>query len=180
MSDVRPMASSRFCNASRSILCKGRLVKIEIRALSIRYASEKARCFSASVPSAAAGSGTPQWAVIGWPGQTGQLSLAALSQTVNTKSSSGAPGRVNSSQSFDRAKPVSKFRPGCVWNPVNQGYLAWSVASIRIVETGCRDHKRQSPESSVPRPSRTSAASPAPSRPVCLQSDWPDKPLSVA
>ena len=30
--------------------------------------------------------------VIGWPGQIGQTSLAALSQTVKTKSSSGAPG----------------------------------------------------------------------------------------
>ena len=40
---------------------------------------------SASVPVAAAGSGTPQWALIGWPGQVGQTSAAALSQTVNTK-----------------------------------------------------------------------------------------------
>ena len=34
----------------------------------------------------------PQWAVIGWPGQIGQTSFAALSQTVNTKSKVGAPG----------------------------------------------------------------------------------------
>jgi len=41
--------------------------------------------FSSSVPSKWAGSGEPQWAMIGCPGQTGQLSLA-LSQTVMTKS----------------------------------------------------------------------------------------------
>ena len=41
---------------------------------------------------AAAGSGTPQCAVIGWPGHTGQASPAALSQTVKMKSICGAPG----------------------------------------------------------------------------------------
>ena len=45
---------------------------------------------SASVPVVAAGSGTPQWALMGWPGQVGQTSAAALSQTVNTKSMCGA------------------------------------------------------------------------------------------
>ena len=44
----------------------------------------------------------PQCAVIGWPGQTGQVSPAALSQTVNTKSSGGAPGLANSFQDFER------------------------------------------------------------------------------
>jgi hypothetical protein len=39
---------------------------------------------------ASAGSGIPQCAVIGWPGQIGQVSPAALSQTVNTKSMKGA------------------------------------------------------------------------------------------
>jgi hypothetical protein len=38
-----------------------------------------------------AGSGTPQWGVTGLQGQTGQTSLAAWSQTVKTKSISGAP-----------------------------------------------------------------------------------------
>ena len=38
----------------------------------------------------------------GWPGQTGQTSLAASSQTVNTKSISGAPGRANSSHDLLR------------------------------------------------------------------------------
>ncbi len=41
----------------------------------------------------AAGSGTPQCAVIGWPGQNGHTSLAALSQTVNTKSKCGRARR---------------------------------------------------------------------------------------
>jgi hypothetical protein len=45
----------------------------------------------------AAGSGTPQWAVIGCPGQTGHISWAALSQTVKTKWSWGASGFTNSS-----------------------------------------------------------------------------------
>ena len=49
----------------------------------------------------------PQCAVIGWPGQIGQTSFAALSQTVKTKSSSGAPGAANSSHDFDRALLVS-------------------------------------------------------------------------
>ena len=40
---------------------------------------------SASGPVAAAGSGTPQCALMGWPGQVGQTSAAALSQTVKTK-----------------------------------------------------------------------------------------------
>ena len=57
---------------------------------------------SPSLPTKAAGSSTPQCALIGWPGQTGQTSAAALSQTVNTKSSTGAPGAVNSSQLFER------------------------------------------------------------------------------
>src|SRR5215469_17200492 len=45
----------------------------------------------------------PQWAVIGWPGQTGQTSFAALSQTVKTKSSLGESGFANSSQGLLRA-----------------------------------------------------------------------------
>jgi hypothetical protein len=47
--------------------------------------SRNARSISSGVPTTAAGSGIPQWAVIGWPGQTGHISLAALSQTVKTK-----------------------------------------------------------------------------------------------
>jgi hypothetical protein len=59
--------------------------------------SRNARAISSGVPTAAAGSGTPQWAVKGRPGQTGQISLAALSQTVKTKWRWGAPGFANSS-----------------------------------------------------------------------------------
>jgi hypothetical protein len=40
----------------------------------------------------------PQCAVIGCPGHTGQLSPAALSQTVKTKSITGASGTANSCQ----------------------------------------------------------------------------------
>src|SRR3954447_5011998 len=44
----------------------------------------------------------PQCAVAGWPGQTGQASPAALSQTVKMKSIWGASGPENSSQLLDR------------------------------------------------------------------------------
>src|SRR6202051_1191392 len=77
-------------------------------ALEHKKASRKARSTSASVPRTAAGSGTPQWAVMGWPGHTGQTSLAALSQTVKTKSSFGASGRENSSQPLLRRPLVGK------------------------------------------------------------------------
>src|SRR3984957_6353858 len=59
-----------------------------------------------SVPSTAAGSSMPQWAVMGWPGQMGHVSAAAVSQTVKTKSMTGAPGAANSSQLFDRKSSV--------------------------------------------------------------------------
>ena len=77
-------------------------------AAACRKASRNAAAISASSPSTAAGSGTPQCAVIGWPGQTGQTSFAALSQTVNTKSSGGAPGAANSSQLLERKPSVGK------------------------------------------------------------------------
>ena len=48
----------------------------------------------------------PQCAVIGWPGQIGQDSPAALSQTVKTKSITGASARANSSQLFKRKSSV--------------------------------------------------------------------------
>ncbi len=72
--------------------------------LFLRYlaACTKARSFSMSEPSTAAGSSMPQCAVAGCPGHNGQASPAALSQTVKMKSISGAPGRANSSQLFDR------------------------------------------------------------------------------
>src|SRR5688500_15252734 len=48
-------------------------------------------------------------AVIGCPGQIGHISPAALSQTVKTKSSLGAPALANSSQLFER-KPLASMR----------------------------------------------------------------------
>jgi hypothetical protein len=71
-------------------------------------ASRNALRRSISVPSTAAGSGTPQCAVIGLPGHTGQTSPAAWSQTVNTKSITGASGRTNSSQLLLRSPSVRK------------------------------------------------------------------------
>ena len=68
-------------------------------------ASRNARAISSGVPCTAAGSAIPQCAVIGCPGQNGHCSRAALSHTVNTKSSFGAPGPENSSQDLLR-KPA--------------------------------------------------------------------------
>src|SRR5581483_3439710 len=99
---VLPIASSAFCRVIWSSFPSGKLAKISMRLRNMRSASAKARRISASLPVAAAGSGTPQCAVIGCPGQNGQGSFAALSQTVNTKSSFGAPARENSSQLLER------------------------------------------------------------------------------
>ena len=82
---------------------------MEIRLLSIRNVSAKARWVSASLPVTAAGSGMPQCAVIGWPGHTGQVSAAASSQTVKTKSSFGASGLASSFQLLERKPLTSKF-----------------------------------------------------------------------
>src|SRR5262249_1304030 len=76
----------------------------------IRYASLNASAISAGEPLASAGSGMPQCAVIGWPGHTGQISPAALSQTVKAKSSGGAPGFANSFHDFERKPDVSEPR----------------------------------------------------------------------
>ena len=48
----------------------------------------------------------PQCAVMGWPGHTGHDSPAALSQTVNTKSITGASEAANSVQLFERIPSV--------------------------------------------------------------------------
>src|SRR5437016_2614346 len=98
---------SIFClSASRSRLAKGRERNKLIRRSSMKKALRKARSTSSVVPSTAAGSGMPQCAVMGCPGQTGQTSLAALSQIVKTKWSGGAPGRENSSQALLRRASV--------------------------------------------------------------------------
>src|SRR5262245_48296092 len=71
------------------------------------YASRNASAISVGEPVASAGSGTPQCAVIGRPGQIGHASPAALSQTVNTKSTDVAPGVANSVHDFERNADVS-------------------------------------------------------------------------
>src|SRR5580704_10403626 len=87
----------------------GRLVKSLIRVSSSLNALQKAAAFSISVPSTAAGSATPQWAVIGFPGHTGHTSPAALSQTVKIKSIGGAQDAANSSQLLLRRFSVGRF-----------------------------------------------------------------------
>src|SRR5215510_7179861 len=73
-----PMESSCLCSESLSSERSGKLTNREIRLESIRKASANANRILASLPVAAAGSGTPQCAVIGWPGQNGHASPAAL------------------------------------------------------------------------------------------------------
>src|ERR1051326_5001267 len=104
-----PIASSWRCNESASSEQIGRLTKMSMRFDSMRSASAKARRPCASLPVAAAGSGTPPCAVIDCPGLLWQVSAAALSQTVNTKSSLGASGLANSLQLFERSPLTSKL-----------------------------------------------------------------------
>ena len=92
------MSFSWRCRAIRSSISRRRLVKILMRASSSRNAFVNALALSSSDPAAAAGSSMPQCAVIGWPGQTGHTSAAALSQTVNTNCIGGASGDENSFQ----------------------------------------------------------------------------------
>ena len=80
----------------------------EMRRSSVAKACAKARSISCEVPRMAAGSGTPQCAVMGWPGQMGHTSLAALSQTVKTKLNRGAPGAANSSQDLLRSPSTGR------------------------------------------------------------------------
>src|SRR5579871_5253690 len=95
-----PMRSSSFFMARLSRLDRGRQRNRLILLSSIMYESRNAFAICSGVPSTAAGSGTPQWAVIGCPGQMGQTSFAALSQTVKTKSKRGESGFANSLQSL--------------------------------------------------------------------------------
>ena len=105
---VWPMPSSSLFRAKLSRVLSGRARNRLILRSSIKNVSRNARSTSASPPRTAAGSGTPQCAVIGCPGQTGQTSFAALSQTVKTKSSFGAPGKENSSHVLLRNPSVGK------------------------------------------------------------------------
>src|SRR5882762_2233529 len=101
-----PMPSISFWMASWPRVERGKDIKRLILRSRIMNALRNARSISSGVPCAAAGSGTPQWAVMGWPGHTGQISLAALSQTVKTKFICGAPGFANSSQLLLRKSSV--------------------------------------------------------------------------
>src|SRR5260370_5600375 len=71
------MESISFWIASLSRLARGRLRNRLIRRLRSKYASRNARSICSGVPLTAAGSGTPQCAVIGCPGHTGHISWAA-------------------------------------------------------------------------------------------------------
>jgi hypothetical protein len=79
-----------------------------MRLRSRRAVSAKAAAIWVGEPTVAAGSGTPQCAVTGLPGQIGQTSPAALSQTVKMKSIGGASGPANSSHDFERKSDGSE------------------------------------------------------------------------
>src|SRR5487761_1976964 len=104
-----PIRSTSRLIARASSFASGRLANSEIRRCSSLNAAAKALRLSVSLPATAAGSATPQCAVIGLPGQTGQSSPAASSQTVNTKSRCGAPAAANSSQLLLRRPAVPRF-----------------------------------------------------------------------
>src|SRR5262249_32579691 len=114
-----------FFNAKRSRLLRGKQRNKLIRRSRAMNASRNAFSISLALPFTAAGSGTPQCAVIGCPGQTGHTSFAALSQTVKTKSSFGEPGCANSSHDLLR-------------QPVGGSFASWSCsnASRRTAQLG--------------------------------------------
>src|SRR4029077_6028008 len=103
---LRPISSSDFLSECASSLATGSSSSSRMREESVVKAPRNARRLSSSLPATAAGSGTPQWALTGCPGQSGHASPAALSHTVNTKSSAGASGPANSSQLFERSPSV--------------------------------------------------------------------------
>ena len=73
----------------------------------------------------------PQCAVMGLPGQTGQASPAALSQTVKMKSNFGASGLANSSQDFERKCDTSNPRPR---NSVSVFGLTWPLGWLPALQ----------------------------------------------
>src|ERR1700737_2450562 len=93
-----PMRASSLLSSDLSRVAKGKFKNSAILRSSATNVSRNARSSCAAPPAVWPGSGIPQCVVLGCPGQTGQASLAALSQTVNTKSIRGAPGGANSSQ----------------------------------------------------------------------------------
>ncbi len=103
-----PMSSISRCRAKVSSVERGRAMNRLIRLSRAVKASLKARSISSAVPFTAAGSGIPQCAVMGWPGQNGHTSLAALSQTVKIKSRGGESAPENSSQDLLRSPCVGK------------------------------------------------------------------------
>ena len=111
-----PMRRNSAWIASESRLLSGRERNKPIRRSSATNASRNARSICCGVPATAAGSGTPQCAVIGWPGHRGQTSFAALSQTVKTKSIFGASGFANSSQLLLRKPSVDRFAAASVFS----------------------------------------------------------------
>src|SRR5215472_7517565 len=76
-----------------------------MRPLRIPATWSNLRRLSSSLPWKRPGSSTPQCAVTGRPGHTGQTSPAASSQTVMTRSITGAPCAANSSQPLLR-RPI--------------------------------------------------------------------------
>ena len=105
-----PMLSSSLLSAIESRLASGSESMRVMRLSSMENACEirPLDLFRCSLD--AAGSGTPQCAVIGCPGHTGQTSFAALSQTVKTKFITGASGLANSSHDLLRKPAVLRPR----------------------------------------------------------------------
>src|SRR5450755_967628 len=119
-----PRSLTVFSIFSRSSFSSGKLIKSSIRRFRIVATRVNSRFFASSVPSNSDGSSTPQWAVIGWPGQMGQISPAALSQTVTTKSMTGASGLANSSQFLLYRPSVEKRSRRSVSNAKGFGVVA--------------------------------------------------------
>lgn len=105
-SQVRPIRRTSRKRASFSRLASGNARKRLMRRSIVAKASRKARSNTSGASPANPGSGNPQCAVTGRPGQMGHGSLAALSHSVKTKSILGASGPANSSQLLLR-RPVS-------------------------------------------------------------------------
>ena len=84
----------------------GRLTKTDMRLLRYPNAVTKARCFSTSVPSTAAGSSTPQCAVIGCPGQIGtDLARRAVADGEHEIHDRRVRHARTRPSSFDRCRP---------------------------------------------------------------------------
>jgi len=82
-----------------------------------RWACLNAARLSPSLPPAAAGSGKPQWVRRKSLNTTGQVSAAAESHTVMTRSICGASGVVNSSQDLLRSPAVDTDACGRTGRP---------------------------------------------------------------